>query len=121
MQGNGIRKKTTVGFVSVTDPFRDKKAWSGTIFRLCRSIMEAGFDVRWVRVDIPNLKYRFRKLCNKIRFGQYSKFIQSASYWKLCAESVVKSDLTGCDCLFFSEQCPDDSLCGFWPACHQFL
>lgn len=101
MQENGIRKKTTVGFVSVTDPFRDKKAWSGTIFRLCRSIVEAGFDVRWVRVNVPNFKYRFRKLCNKIRFGQYSKFIQSASYWKLCAESVVKSDLDGCDCLFF--------------------
>lgn len=37
-----------IGFVADVDPFHDKKAWSGTIYKLCEAIQLAGYDVIWI-------------------------------------------------------------------------
>ena len=37
-----------IGFISMEDPFHDKVAWSGTIYKLRESIELAGFEVRWI-------------------------------------------------------------------------
>lgn len=94
-------KRKVIGFVSIQDPFHDRMAWSGTTYKLQEAITKAGYEVKWIRIDFNRRKYCFLKFCNKMRFGQYSKFLQSEAYWKLCAESIDMEDVSGCDCLFF--------------------
>ena len=40
--------RKVIGFVSMDNPFHDKVAWSGTLYKLRESIEMAGFDVRWI-------------------------------------------------------------------------
>ena len=40
--------KITFGYVSKANPFIDRKAWSGTIFKIRESIEQAGYTVRWI-------------------------------------------------------------------------
>ena len=94
-------KKTTIGFVSIEDPFHNKKAWSGTIYKLQDAISAAGYNVKWIAININNIRYHIIKAFNKVRLGQRSKFKQSAAYWKLCAKSINMKEVGECDFLFF--------------------
>ena len=40
--------KMVIGFVSRSDPFHDRVAWSGTTYKLREAIELAGFEVRWI-------------------------------------------------------------------------
>lgn len=35
----------TIGYVTAADPFHDRKAWSGTIYKVREAIENAGFNV----------------------------------------------------------------------------
>lgn len=45
--------KITFGYVSKANPFIDRKAWSGTIFKIRESIEQAGYTVRWIPYTTP--------------------------------------------------------------------
>ena len=34
-----------IGYVSAEDPFRDKKAWSGTKYKIREALQNAGYEV----------------------------------------------------------------------------
>lgn len=44
------KKKITIGYVCSEDPFKNRRAWSGLIFKLRESIENAGFEVIWIPV-----------------------------------------------------------------------
>lgn len=37
-----------IGYVSAEDPFRDKKAWSGTKYKIREALQNAGYEVVWI-------------------------------------------------------------------------
>ena len=37
-----------VGYVSPTDPFKDRKSWSGTYYNTREALEKAGHQVEWV-------------------------------------------------------------------------
>lgn len=41
-------KKTVIGYVSKTDPYHDRTAWSGTVYTVRKAIEAAGFEVIWI-------------------------------------------------------------------------
>ena len=38
----------TIGYVSQANPFEDKKAWSGLIYKIREGIENAGYNVVWI-------------------------------------------------------------------------
>lgn len=45
----------TIGYVTAADPFHDRKAWSGTIYKVREAIENAGFNVFWIPVRLSFL------------------------------------------------------------------
>lgn len=39
---------STIGYVCASDPFKDRKAWSGIIFKMREAIEKAGYQVVWI-------------------------------------------------------------------------
>ena len=39
------------GYISKENPFEDKKAWSGLVYKIRESIENAGFVVKWIPFD----------------------------------------------------------------------
>ena len=37
-----------IGYLSPTDPHKDRFAWSGTYFNTCKAIEDAGYQVDWI-------------------------------------------------------------------------
>ena len=94
----GNRKKV-IGYVSEKNPFTDRKAWSGTIFKIREGIENAGYEVKWI-CSRPNDVSKL--LCKGIARLRY-KHIKTNYNWqysRLCARSINKSDYKGCDYLF---------------------
>lgn len=40
-----------IGYVSAQNPYTDRKAWSGTMYKVREAIENAGFDVEWVKIS----------------------------------------------------------------------
>ena len=94
----GNRKKV-IGYVSEKNPFTDRKAWSGTIFKIREGIENAGYEVKWI-CSHPNDVTKFIYRClSKLRY-KHIKINYSRSYSKLSARSINKNDYKGCDYLF---------------------
>ena len=50
--------KKVIGFVSMDNPFLDKVAWSGTLYKLRESIEMAGFEVKgYLTIPISKVNY----------------------------------------------------------------
>lgn len=58
-----------IGYVSQANPFTDRKAWSGLIYKIRESIENAGFEVEWVRITPPNGLLKIIKAFLKLRYG----------------------------------------------------
>ena len=43
-----MSKRKIIGFVSDYDPFHNKVAWSGTVYKLREAVEMGGFEVRWI-------------------------------------------------------------------------
>ena len=88
-----------IGIVSKSDPINDRFAWSGIIYKVRESIENAGYTVKWIKVQ-PNkyislvLKFYFKLIGQK-----YWEF--SAVYRSLSAKSININDINKCDYLFF--------------------
>lgn len=96
------QKKTIIGYVSSADPFTDKKAWSGLIYKIRESVEQSGCKVIWIPMkidydqDFVN-KIR-RKLCMMTRHANFEYTTVGA---KLLAKSIDLKLLDQCDALFF--------------------
>lgn len=51
----------TIGYVTAADPFHDRKAWSGTIYKVREAIENAGFNVFWIPVRLSFLHKLIRE------------------------------------------------------------
>lgn len=88
-----------IGYVSQEDPFHDRKAWSGTIFKVREAIEDAGFAIEWVRVKPPKYILQIVKGILKIRYG----FTQNHPLiFKILAKYTDWNKAKECDILFFS-------------------
>lgn len=52
----------TIGYVTAADPFHDRKAWSGTIYKVREAIENAGFNVFWIPVRLSFLHNLYVKI-----------------------------------------------------------
>ena len=96
---NMENRKKVIGYISEKNPFTDRKAWSGTIFKIREGIENAGYEVKWI-CSHPNgiLKFLCRVLA-RIQYG-YIKINYNRTYSRLSARSINKKLYEGCDCLF---------------------
>jgi glycosyltransferase involved in cell wall biosynthesis len=97
----------TIGYVSFADPFHDRKAWSGTIYKLRESIENAGYKVVWIPFREDTLGQRiinkllrvYNKLCGK----RWLSGMQFIPFVKLAGRTIDKGKLKQCDILFLPE------------------
>lgn len=47
-----------IAYIAPTDPFKDKKAWSGTYFNIREALEKAGHQVTWIGYSIKTLQCR---------------------------------------------------------------
>ena len=73
----------TIGYVSLSDPYHDRAAWSGTTYKLRESIEKAGFKVIWIPYT-PSSKLvwwlsHIIRIFNKksIQYGVYPLYLKS--------------------------------------------
>lgn len=92
-------RKKVIGYVSEKNPFTDRKAWSGTIFKIREGIENAGYEVKWIRSH-PNNTRKFLCRCFAKLCYKHIKINYNRQYSQLCARSIKKSDYKGCDYLF---------------------
>lgn len=93
-----------IGYVSEFNPFKDKKAWSGSIFKLREAIENAGFEVVWIPYHTNTLLIRTFLFClRKCLHGNLVGYLYNPLYFKLIAGFLNKRtvDLQNCAYLFF--------------------
>ena len=93
------KRKKIIGFIFEKNPFIDRKAWSGTIFKIREGIENAGYEVKWI-CSRPNgvMKLLYR-IFSKLRY-RHIKIAYNRDYCKLSARSIDKELYKGCDYLF---------------------
>lgn len=92
-------RKKVIGYVSEKNPFTDRKAWSGTIFKIREGIENAGYEVKWICSHPGKVKKFLCRSIAKLRY-KHIKVNYYQGYCKLCARSINKDDIKGCDYLF---------------------
>lgn len=101
--------KKNIGFISESDPFADRVAWSGTLFKIRESLENAGFNVVWIPVKSNTFIEKVYKACIKL----YSKFfcqnklivlgVHRPFIAKLQAKMIKKNAVYhSCDAFFFA-------------------
>lgn len=91
-----------IGFVTDVDPFHDKKAWSGTIYKLCEAIQMAGYEVVWVPYRKSGFRHWLLKKYYKLMWGRKVLRDQNKRFYQLCAKTVDDALINSCDFLFFA-------------------
>lgn len=95
-------KQAVVGYISPTDPFKDKNGWSGTYYSTRKAIEDAGYRVVWISSTNRN---RFSTLIYKI-FGKlysllfHAQFANTAFSSKIRASYVNKQNLDKYDLIY---------------------
>lgn len=97
----------TIGYICESNPFTDRKAWSGTIYNIREAIENAGFEVVWIPF---NNSSKLTRLSEKIRWRLYDllgkreilggvHFLPEVYAY---SKTIKKdSDFNKCDVLFF--------------------
>lgn len=100
-------KKIIIGYVSTNDPFHDKVAWSGLIYKIRESIEQAGFDVRWIPLTLKGKVLLWRlilKLYNRT-IGRKNQWLEGPHFLpivKIWGKNIVCNPaIKECDYLFF--------------------
>lgn len=89
----------TIGYVSCEDPFTNRRAWSGTKYKVREAIENAGFEVVWIRIIPPRYLMPIIRILLKIRYG----FTQNHPWInKILAKYTDWDNANKCDLLFFS-------------------
>lgn len=91
----------TIGYVSQANPFKDKKAWSGTIYKIREGIENAGYKVIWIPYSTDTFKHKVYKGLMNLVFGKNVLKDHNKYYYKLCADTIDMNLVSKCDYLFF--------------------
>lgn len=91
----------TIGYISKFNPYEDKKAWSGSIYKIREGIENAGYHVIWIPYRTDTLKHRILKLFLRALFIRNVLFDHNKFYYKLCAETIDSNLIQQCDYIFF--------------------
>lgn len=78
----------TIGYVTAADPFHDRKAWSGTIYKVREAIENAGFNVFWIPVRLSFL----HNLYVKISAFRYGRLVSVAEYGQCGGQTPCGGD-----------------------------
>lgn len=90
-----------IGFVSSTDPFMDKAAWSGTTYRVREAIEKAGYEVVWIPYKASRMATNAIKAMYYLRYGWGTKFQYAYAYTRVLARSLDKEKIEEVDAVFF--------------------
>lgn len=92
-----------VGYVSPTDPFKDRKSWSGTYYNTREALEKAGHQVEWVSYTNWTKTDKFFAKVYKAIYGRKGSYIHSrlASHIRT---RTIKQDLSKYDVLFVPGQ-----------------
>jgi len=92
----------TIGFFCKANPFEDKRAWSGTIYKLRESIEQAGFKVIWIKTGKYEFVLKYFYYAAKIFFPKYYIPIEHTplASWVLSL-GINNSLCKKCDFYFF--------------------
>ena len=97
----------TIGYICESNPFTDRKAWSGTIYNIREAIENAGFEVVWIPF---NNSSKLARLSERLRWRMYNllgkKEILGGVHFPpevYAYSKTIKKDSTfnKCDVLFF--------------------
>lgn len=83
----------TIGYVTAADPFHDRKAWSGTIYKVREAIENAGFNVFWIPVRLSFLHNLYVKI-SAFRYGRLVSRNMDNVAVRLRAEGIKFPDET---------------------------
>ena len=86
-----------IGYVSAEDPFRDKKAWSGTKYKIREALQNAGYEVVWISCKPSKICFIFLKILLKMLFGKKAIVEHNRYYFKLCAKHINMNKVRLCD------------------------
>lgn len=87
-----------IGYISTQNPYTDKKAWSGSIYKTREAIENAGLEVEWIKISPPGYLIKFFKGLLKLKYG----FTQNHPWiYKLLAKFTDWESANKCDVLFF--------------------
>lgn len=92
-----------IGYVSVANPFEDRKAWSGTIFKIREGLENAGYNVVWIPIKLGFL-YRFANILSRFIYGKGPREHGNFLTW-IRAVSTSWELIGTCDNLFFPGDC----------------
>lgn len=91
----------TIGYVSQANPFEDKKAWSGLIYKIREGIENAGYNVVWIPYTKDTSKHKILSRLIKLRFGKNVLKDHNKYYYRLSADTIDMKLVSKCDYLFF--------------------
>ena len=92
-----------IGYVSVANPFEDRKAWSGRIFKIREGLENAGYNVVWIPIKLGFL-YRFANILSRFIYGKGPREHGNFLTW-IRAVSTSWELIGTCDYLFFPGDC----------------
>lgn len=91
-----------IGYLSPTDPFTDRKAWSGTYYNTREALEKVGHQVEWVDYKIDTLTDKVLSKVYRLLYG-HGSYTHSRLASKLRVKSI-KKDLSKYDVLFVPGQ-----------------
>lgn len=89
----------TIGYVSEANPFEDRRAWSGLIYKIREGIENAGYKVKWIPAKRTKL-FTLAKIVQKLYYGRSAMTDFNNLSFKILAKEVQKN-INGVDALFF--------------------
>lgn len=90
----------TIGYLSFEDPYKDRRAWSGLIYKIRESVEGAGVKVKWIPIkENKLLRYPFLAVL-KILFGKHCTSTRTAFHCWIASKGIDKNALKDCDYLF---------------------
>lgn len=101
------KQQMTIGYLSPTNPFTDRKGWSGTYFSTRQAIEDAGFKVEWVPSEETGtffkIEHRVLKMIHRLIYGK-GIFDNSTMSSKLRVRYANKQNLDKYDLIFIPGQ-----------------
>ena len=100
------KEKITIGIISPSD-IEDRRASSGTIYKIAQSLRRGGYYVKWIPVRYNQLPDKMRRYANKL-IRRISGFdfagMNRLKYARHASMSIDSAELDKCDILFFPLQ-----------------
>jgi glycosyltransferase involved in cell wall biosynthesis len=100
-QIRGKKDIVRIGYVSPTNPFTDRTAWSGTYYTFCKLFQAEGDSVEWVSYKNGGIFDKISGKVFRLLFGGLYDHSQLAGHVHV---SSIKQDLTKFDVLFIPGQ-----------------